>query len=72
MLPLFLWEAPLITSGCCVPLAFLTLKDGRAVIRGETFEVLPALAKRANELDGKAVWLVWTRLNGKKIIISLH
>ncbi|ANA41839.1 hypothetical protein A2G06_17025 (plasmid) [Geobacter anodireducens] len=62
----------MITSGCCVPLAFLSLINGKAYIRGETFEVLPALAERANELHGKAVWLVWTRLNGNKTIISLH
>lgn len=62
----------MITSGCCVPLAFLALNNGKAEIRGETFEVLPVLAERANELNGKAVWLVWTRLNGNKTIISLH
>ena len=62
----------MIISGCCVPFAFLSLKDGKAVIRGETFEVLPTLAERVNELDGKAAWLVWTRLNGKKTIISIH
>ncbi|MRR07530.1 MAG: hypothetical protein EG828_11460 [Deltaproteobacteria bacterium] len=62
----------MITTGCCVPLAFLTLKNGKAEIRGETFEVLPALAERANKLNDKAVWLVWTRLNGRKTIISLY